>query len=128
MMQPDDDDVRARFARLKASDRQSVPEFLSLLATARIRARAARRSRLAAGVWAIAAAVMLIALSFVAKRTSDRGRWSSRPEARAAAVPAITVWSSPTASLLTTSGSEIARPPDLLSSILDVAASAAAQP
>ena len=128
MMQPDEDEVRARFAHLKASDRQSVPEFPSLLATARTRARAARRSRVAAGAWGIAAAVLLIALSFVAQGTLDRGRSSSGPEARAAAVPAITVWSSPTASLLTTSGSEIARPPDLLSSILDVASSAAVQP
>ena len=128
MMQPDDDDLRARFARLKANDRRRVPEFHSLLATARTRARAVRRARTVAGAWGIAAAVMLVALSLVAKRTPDRGRLSSGPDARTAAVTAITVWSSPTASLLTTAGNEITKPPDILSSILDVAAFPAAQP
>lgn len=108
-----DDELRARFARLRDADRGNVPPFGTLLERAEVRVRSVPRTRTLAPVWLAAAAVVVVATGVVLRRSNDRDR-SSAP-----AATTISNWKSPTASLLRVSGRDLLAPPSILSSTLD---------
>ena len=75
MSVPNDDELRARFAELRAFDSRSRPEFDAVVARGAQRAAAARPRRAAAPIWIAAAAIVVaVAAAGVAWRTFYRGQ------------------------------------------------------
>jgi hypothetical protein len=129
MTLPDDDDLRARFDALRQADRARTPDFRTVLDRAEV-AHASPRRRGQPLVWVAAAAGIVLAFGITLHQVRDRGAdrhaGGVAPSSSSDAV-SISTWTSPTASLLRTSGGEMLASPRLLSSILDGAARAALQ-
>ena len=113
MIDMHDDELRARFAGLRASDELSAPEFVDVLD----RARHSAHSRVSARRWlsplaiSIAAAAVVIAAVGIA-RASRRAAFVAPP---------LSTWTSPTAGLLRTPGTGQRQPATLISSLVDIA-------
>lgn len=107
-----DDELRRRFAELRETDRESMPEFSAMRDAARRREPRARNTS-----WMLAAAAAVLVVGAGAGL-----RWKAR---RPVPDPTLTIssWSSPTASLLQTPVAGIA-PPSILGSVLDGLSSA----
>lgn len=116
MNEPGDDELRARFERLREDDHAHAPSFRAMWARAEPRARTTRRALTAALIGMVAAASVVLAVM------------NSSPSPSVAVAPTISDWSSPTAGLLHTMGSELLAPPPILSSVLGGAAIVPAQP
>ena len=102
----DDSELRRRFARLRETDRESVPSFAQTYARARQRPRARLRGR----TLVFAAAAVAIAAVWIAQ-----GR-SMSPESTAS----IATWRAPTDVFLRIPGSELlGAVPTLGASVLD---------
>jgi hypothetical protein len=115
-----DDEIRARFAELRAADETGAPDFADLLnrgshRRARVSTTGTRwTSPLALS---LAAAAVIVAAVGVARVSASR---------RAGFVaPPLSAWTSPTAALLRTPGIKRTRPATLMSSLVDIAASTA---
>lgn len=105
-----DDGLRARFDALREADGRRVPAFRAMLgrrAHASPPAALPRRAWLRALVLAAAAAIVL-ALGLTI--TPGRGDFAPQP---------LSTWTSPTASLLRTPGSDLLASPGLVASPLD---------
>jgi hypothetical protein len=110
-----DDELRARFADLRASDERSAPDFHGVLDRAKRAPYAdARRLRLRAPLALfIAAAAVVVAAVGIARVSALR---------RAAFVtPPLSTWTSPTAGLLRTPAFDHAKPATLMSFLVDIA-------
>jgi hypothetical protein len=113
-----DRELRARFDALRAADEHGAPGFGALLAHA---ARAATEGRRLPSRWRLRtslsiAAALLLAVGLV--------RWSRRRDF----VPQpLSTWTSPTAGLLHTPGSELLASSGLLPSVLDQLTSTSSQ-
>lgn len=109
MKELSDDELRARFAQLRAGDELSAPRFDAVvdraMRTVPERARAWVRWRIPLALSVAAALVLAVALA----RTSRR---------RDFIAPPLSTWTSPTASLLQMPGSELLALPSLGSSAL----------
>lgn len=131
MKQPDDDELRAAFDRLRNDDRtrKPAPEFRAVWDRAEARARTARRTRTMAPLWIAAAAVVVLAFGAAVRRHHDRDAAvvDDSTALVQAALPSLSTWTPPTASLLNTSGRALLAPRPILSSILDGAAPAPVQ-
>jgi hypothetical protein len=109
-----DHDLRPRFKQLRTADAAGTPDFRELLDGARRATpatdRNARRwlSRIALPLALAAAVVAAAGIARVAR-------------SRASAPPPLSMWTSPTASLLRTPGLGPLAPPHILSSVLDQA-------
>ena len=114
-----DDEVRAMYEQLRASDDAQLPAppFRELWARADTTARSVPRSHALisrTGAWIAGAACLVVAASIVFRQT--------RTTTSAAAVTTATSlseWTSPTAELLRTSNDGLVAPAPILSSILD---------
>ncbi|MGH7655585.1 MAG: hypothetical protein ACREN6_13070 [Gemmatimonadaceae bacterium] len=108
-----DDELRARFEALRVADQQHTPGFRRVLDRSNQPladdSRAGPRWRLPVTLSLAAAAVTVFAISL----TRDTASW------RAAAVRPLATWTSPTASLLRTPGSELLESSTLAASVLD---------
>jgi hypothetical protein len=124
MSVPNDDELRARFAELRAFDSSARPEFAAGLARGKQRVAMARARPVPAPTWIAAAAVIL---AIGAAGVAWKARQLSRPSPATTVVQSITIWRSPTASLLRTTGRELYAPPPILSSIIDGATHAPVQ-
>jgi hypothetical protein len=109
---PDDDQLRARFDQLRDDDRASVPPFHVQWDRVAAAVHSAPRRRRFSPVGLAAAAVLMLGAGIVVRRASDADRFRTTPTT-------ISGWTSPTASLLHTSGGDLFAPPPLLSSALD---------
>ena len=107
-----DEELRARFHELRDEDRASVPEFRAMVAGAEVRPPAPRRAGGLPAIWLAVAAGVVLAVGLVLGH-------SGSPAAEVVTVPTISLWTSPTASLLGTPQHELLAPEPLLSSILD---------
>ena len=112
-----DDELRARFAALRSADEINPPEFRSVLERAFVRdpqrSRAGWRSplRVAVSLAAAEAVVLTVGLTIQARK-------------RRAFVPVnLSLWTSPTASLLRTPGSDLLTSTSLGPSMIDPATS-----
>jgi hypothetical protein len=116
-----DDDLRAQFDARLGVERMAVPDFRSLIDRAECRADVRQQSRRRSGAWVAlslaAAAVVVLATGLVVHRTRERS-----------SIQALSTWRSPTAGLLRTPGTALLQPRDVFTSVLDGAASMAAQP
>ncbi len=105
-----DHELRARFDALRAADERDAPGLRAVLDRARrapaADARLMARRRLQVALSIAAALLLAVGVS----------RISRRP---AFVPPPLSTWTSPTASLLHTPGSELLASPALLSSVLD---------
>jgi hypothetical protein len=105
-----DHELRAGFEALRAADEQEAPGFTTVLDRAKRapladpRPRVRRRLQVALSI----AAALLLAAGVV--------RVFRRPDF---VPPPLSTWTSPTASLLRTSGADLLASPTLLSSVLD---------
>jgi hypothetical protein len=118
MIERDDDELRTAFHQLRGNDVARAPEFRALFESAeRVASRPARRFASRRKLRMIAAAAGLLLVLGVAHEISRRGH-----VARAALVPAITTWKSPTEGLLRTSDRELLAPSPLLTSVLGATA------
>lgn len=105
-----DHELRARFDALRVADERDAPGFRAVLDRARrapatdARLMARRRLQVALSI----AAALLVAVGV--------SRISRRPDF---VPPPLSIWTSPTASLLRTPGSDLLASPALLSSVLD---------
>jgi hypothetical protein len=113
-----DDELRSRFAELRSSDAARAPDFHGVLERASRRATRVERnnrrwlSPVAVSLAAAAAIVLTIGLTM-------------RSRQRRAFVPVtLSIWTSPTASLLRTPGAELVTSPTLVPSIVDPMTSA----
>jgi hypothetical protein len=108
-----DSEMRSRFDALRTGDASSAPDFHDLFERARRRpVRADRIGRR----W-VSRAAFSLAVAATIVLTVNIARESQR---RRAFVPApLSTWTSPTASLLRTPGTELIRSRALLSSMLD---------
>jgi hypothetical protein len=110
MTGPSDHELRAHFDALRATDERDAPGFRAVLdraaPTAPDATRLRARLRLGAAL-AIAAAIVLAAGLTL---TSPRRNFVAEP---------LSAWTSPTASLLHTPGSELLASPSLVPSALD---------
>lgn len=104
-----DEELRARFESLSAHDRREAPSFAVLTdraTRAAHRARPRRAWRLAMAIALAAAVVLSVGIARIVRRMSF--------------VPTpLAAWTSPTAGLLKTPGSDLLASPALLSSQLD---------
>jgi hypothetical protein len=119
-----DDDLRARFAELRNDDHARAPDFGAVLTRAELRARTTAYPRIVRVAWIAAAAGIVFSAGILFQQS--RGRDLVPPGSGQAAT--ISTWTSPTADLLRTPGSELLAPPSLFSSILDGATGATIQP
>ncbi len=112
-----DDELRARYAELRAADEQSAPDFQKILDRASDSSRATvRRYRwLSPLTVSIAAAAVVVAAVGIA-RASRRAAFVAPP---------LSTWTSPTAGLLRTPGVDRARSISVMASLVDIAASTA---
>jgi hypothetical protein len=127
-----DDELRARFAALRAEEAARAPEFRAVHERVLARGRSAAPSRSAMLLGLAAAAVLAVAtgVAFRGRRTGVRSTLvADSTPSRPFREPSITSWTSPTAGLLRTSGSALlADPPPVHSSILDGAFPTPAEP
>jgi hypothetical protein len=101
MSDRDDLELRSRFAELRAADERGAPDFRGVLDRASLRAprdsRAGWRSASGVAVSLAAAAAIVLAIGLTIQSRQRR-----------AFVPvSLSIWTSPTASLLRTPGSEL---------------------
>jgi hypothetical protein len=124
MTLPNDDELRARFAELRAFDSQFRPELDAVVARGEQRAARTRPRRALAPIWIAAAAGVVLAAGVVglAWRARKLSQLPRQPVAQS-----IISWRSPTAWLLRTPGRELYAPPSILTSIIDGATRAPAQ-
>jgi hypothetical protein len=115
-----DDQLRARFHALRASEEAAAPNFRALVGRAQSAAMDHRPLRRPPVAW-VALALATAAAVVVAVVVSRTGRDPSP-------TPSLTDWTSPTAVLLDTPGVDLLQPPDLLSSVLDRMMSTTVQP
>jgi hypothetical protein len=113
MKEMGDDELRSRFAGLRGADEARQPDFRSVLERAVLRAphssRIAWRSPLRVAVSLAAAAAVVLAVGLTMQSRKRR-----------AFVPVnLSIWTSPTASLLRTPGSELLTSATLGPSIID---------
>jgi hypothetical protein len=112
-----DRDLRARFEQLRADDEHSAPAFPELLARANHvaprDARLGRRWLVRAGIPVAVAAAVVVAAGVA--RVARRRALNQVP---------LSAWTSPTSSLLHTSGIGLSPPRGVLTSVLDPAISA----
>src|SRR5262245_25011953 len=120
MSVPNDDELRDRFAELRAFDSRSRPEFDAVVARGAQRAARPGRRRVLAAVWIASAAGIVLAIG--AAGLAWRGLGLSHPKPTAMSRGSITSWRSPTAWLLRTPGRELYAPSSIRSSIIDGAA------
>ena len=111
-MSPVDDDLRARFGELRATDAATAPGLSAVLHLVRNQPRRLRPR--AAGLFLIGAAASIAALTFGVRQLGVQTR---------AKQPVVTVWRSPTSSLMPANPQTVLAPPPLLSSVLDGATS-----
>jgi hypothetical protein len=116
MSEMDDLELRSRFAELRAADEIGAPEFHGVVEGGRLRAPRASRigwrspARIAISL-ATAAAAAAIVLAIGATMQSRQRR---------VFVPVtLSIWTSPTASLLVTPGSDLISSPTFAPSIVD---------
>jgi hypothetical protein len=123
MTSPLGDELRLRrqFGELRERERRHAPTYGDVMVRARERAaRPPRRAGWQRGV--VAAAAVIVALSlFVVRRHVQRERGTfSAPSAASSLDASLPSWASPTASLLSTPGSNRLRTlPDLRASLVD---------
>jgi hypothetical protein len=123
-----DDELRARFQALRSDDSDRAPDFNDILQ--RARTLDAQRRRRVRPLWIVAAAGLVLAAGIAIQQTRNRGigrRADATDSSGGGDTPSISRWTSPTASLLRTSGSEALAAPKVLSSILDGASPDAVQ-
>ena len=126
MTPPTDDELRERFAALRAADRERAPDFHTFWRMARERAPVGTPLRWPRRIGILAAAGLVLASGILFRSTHD----SAAPEAIAHAAkpaldstPNIGAWRSPTAEFLHAPGDELLHATPLIeSSILDGAA------
>ena len=106
----DDDEIRATIDALREDDAKRAPAFHLAWNRATSRARQTPRSRVPILRWIAIAACLLVVAGLLARRSLDR---------RSTPPMSIHRWSSPTAELLRTPGSELLQPQPILSSVLD---------
>lgn len=137
MTLPEDDRLHARFESLRDDERTHAPTFRETWDAAAGRVRTPPRMRVpfprVPPILAFAAAagvLLVVGLVLRSVRDRDSARLLADSTIRATgAAPSIMTWTSPTAGLLRTSGSELlAAPPALHASILDRAVPAPVQP
>ena len=109
-----DDQLRERFDELRGDDRTTMPSFRAQWERADAEAKHVPplRPHLRMPLLVAAAAVVVIAVGVVVRRRADAPR-------AGLLAPSITSWTSPTASLLRTSGGDLLGSPSVLSSTLD---------
>jgi hypothetical protein len=115
-----DDQLRARFRALGASEKAGAPDFRALVDRAHSSAaghRPLRRRPVARAALMLATAAAIVVAALLARTGRNRSP-----------APSLTDWSSPTAVLLNTPAVELLQPPDLLSSVLDRMMSTTVQP
>lgn len=126
-----DDELRDRFRLLRDDDRAGAPAFRETWDAAAGRTPTTTPWRLNP-VFALAAAagvLLAVGLAFRAARDRDSARQLADSTVSSPLVAAsITTWTSPTAGLLRTSGSELLGTPSLRTSILDRVVPAPVQP
>ena len=123
MIDREDDELRASFHQLRVDDVARAPEFRTLFESAgSVASRPARRFGSSRTLRIVAAAAGMVLVLGIAREISRRVRVT-----RAALVPAITTWTSPTQGLLRTSDRELLAPSPLLSSVLGATARAPIQ-
>ena len=127
----DDQELRARFQRLRDEDRADAPAFRAMVARAELHARAPRRAGFLSPLWMAAAATILLAVG-VALGRQRRGE-AAREQTDSwifdvAGMPTVGTWTPPTASLLRTSDRALRAPAPILSSILDGVTGTPARP
>src|SRR5687768_8201651 len=120
MTQHDEHDIRAHFSRLRDDDRADAPSFRALIDRARAHAGTSPRARVPALPWIAAAAGIVLLVGVSLTKSGDREL--SRPVVDATPTgpgspPSISDWTSPTASLLRTSGRDLLAPPPIRSSV-----------
>ena len=118
MKELSDDEIRSRFEALRRADRQSPPQFETLLAPAvqQPERTAPARVRWQPSVLLSLAAAAAILLTVDAARRASQLRELAAPPL---AAPPLADWTSPTASLLRTSGADLLASPTLIPSVLD---------
>ena len=113
MNELDDDELRSRFGELRAADERLTPDFPTVLERAHhrpiLQSGSRRRwlPRIAVSLAAAAAVVLAIGLTIQER------------ERRAFVPVTLSIWTSPTASLLRTPGSELFTSTTLMSSTLN---------
>jgi hypothetical protein len=131
MNQPDDE-LRGRFRSLRDDERAGAPPFRETWDAASRRMPVAARWRVTPVLTLAAAAGVVLAAGLVLRSVRDRDSARLLADSTVHApdvVPSITTWTSPTAGLLRSSGSELlAAPPALHASILDRVVPAPVQP
>jgi hypothetical protein len=108
-----DDELRARFAELRAADARGAPDFRGVLDRANHSPHADSRGRrwlspLAISVAAAAVVVAAVGISRVSRRA-------------AFVAPPLSSWTSPTAGLLRTPAFDRARPASVISTLVVIA-------
>jgi hypothetical protein len=120
MIDREDDELRASFHQLREEDVRRAPAFPPFLEHAESVARPPiRRSAATRTFRLLALAAGIVLVLGVTREVSRR--------VRAAAVPSITTWRSPTQGLLRTSDRDLLAPPPLLTSVLGATARAPIQ-
>jgi hypothetical protein len=110
-----DDELRARFADLRASDERSAPDFHGVLDRAKRAPYAdARRLRLRAplALFIAAAAVVVAAVGIARVSALRRAAFVATP---------LSTWTSPTAGLLRTQGFDRVRPASVVAALVAIA-------
>ena len=110
-----DDELRSRFAELRAADERDAPEFHAVLDRANhrpIRLDARTRRWLPRIAWSLAAAAAIVLAIGITRESRQR---------RAFVPVTLSIWTSPTASLLRTPGSELITSSTFAPSMIDPA-------
>ena len=115
-----DDELRARFAALRAHDAAQAPELDAMRRRGESRAtiRAGFPPRMSYAAAAAAIIVMAATMTFW---------WTREHRSTSTMTPPIAAWESPTSSLLPRADHALLAPPPLLSSVLDGVGTSALQ-
>ena len=113
MKELSDDEIRSRFEALRRADRQSAPQFETLLAPA---VQQPERTAPARVRWQPSVLLSLAAAAAILLTVDAAHRAS---QLRELAAPPLADWTSPTASLLRMSGADLLASPTLIPSVLD---------
>jgi len=91
MTDPQDDELRAAFQRLRADDAATVPPFQPLWEHVEAQARRAPRTRTWVSVWVAAAAVVVLAAGVVVRRL-DQGKRIRPGDRTQNTTPSLSNW------------------------------------